>query len=129
MNNLLKLMAFVCLILMVNTANAQASRSATVSADGLIVLDASLPDVAAEYVANISRFSFSSYQEASNYFQKYVSASAGRGMSFFFDIPNQKLFIYVDVANQNMVPKSHAKAVSVSDINYFLKAVHEGRIN
>lgn len=119
-------MAFVCMIFTVSTASAQ--RSATVTPDGLIILDATLQDVASEYVANISRFNFGSYQEANSYFTKYIEKSAGRGITFLFDIPNQKLIIYIDVANQQMVPKSHAKAVSVNDINYYLRAVYEGRI-
>lgn len=126
MNNLIKLMAFVCLIFTINSASAQ--RAATVTPDGLIILDATLQDVASEYVANISRFNFGSYQEANNYFFKYIEKSAGRGINFLFDIANQKLIINIDVANQGMVPRAISRPVNVSDINYYLRAVYEGRI-
>ncbi|MBK9109156.1 MAG: hypothetical protein IPM92_12525 [Saprospiraceae bacterium] len=126
MNNLIKLMAFVCLIFTINTANAQ--RSATVTPDGLIVLDATLQDLAPEYVANLSRFNFTSFQEANNYFFKYIEKSAGRGITFLFDIANQKLIISIDVANQGMVPRAISRPVNVNDINYYLRAVYEGRI-
>lgn len=126
MNNLIKLMAFVCLIFTINTANAQ--RSATVTPDGLIVLDATLQDVAPEYVANISRLNFGSYQEANNYFFKYIEKTAGRGMTLLFDIANQKLIISIDMTNQGMVPLAISRPVNVNDINYFLRAIYEGRI-
>ncbi|MCC6754154.1 MAG: hypothetical protein IT266_09255 [Saprospiraceae bacterium] len=127
MNNFIKLFAFVCMIFSVSMVNAQASKTATVAPDGLIVLDAST-DLASEYVANISRFNFASFQEASSYFEKYVTKTAGRGMSFFFDIPNQKMIIYVDGAKQLLVPKRASGQVTAAELNFFLNEVHKGRI-
>ncbi len=127
MNNLFKLLAFVCIALMANAATAQAIRPATVTIDGLIILDNSIPDLASDYVADLTNLNINSWQGANAFFQKYLDKTNGRGMNISFDLQNRKMYISIDIANQYLVPTSHV-ALTVNDFNEFLRAVHEGRI-
>ena len=127
MNNLLKLLAFVCIALMANASTAQAIRPATVTIDGLIILDNSIPDLASDYVADITNLNITSWQGANTFFQKYLDKTNGRGINISFDLPNRKMYISIDVANQYVVPLSHEPLI-VSTFNEFFRAVHEGRI-
>lgn len=127
MNNFFKLIAFLCIVFVANTINAQAARPATVTADGLIVLDASIADLAPEYVADISRFGLTTYQSALAYFKKYVDGTAGRGITFSFDLTAQKMYITI-AAKQYLVPLAHAGAPTVRNFNDAFRAIHEGRI-
>lgn len=126
MNNLYKLLAFLCLVFLTNTINAQASRPAQVTNDGLIVLDASVADVAPEYVADISRLSLANLPQANSFFQKYIERTSGRGMDYFFDFANQKLRIVIDVQNQYLVPKSFGSQITVQNFNEVLRMIHLG---
>jgi hypothetical protein len=126
MNNLYKLLAFLCLVFVTSSLSAQ-TRPAFVDAQGLITLDASVTTVAPEYVADISKLHLKDLQEAQFYFQKYISKSSTRGMEFLFDFINQKMIIRIDMNNQGIIPLSHA-GVTVHQFNDYLKAVHLGLI-
>ena len=126
MNNLYKLLAFLCLVFVTSSISAQASRPAFVTGDGLIVLDASVIDVASEYVADISRLNLVNLPQANSYFQKYIDKTSGRGMDYYFDFANQKMRIVIDVQNQYLVPKSYGQQITVLNFNEVLRMIHLG---
>lgn len=125
MNNLYKFLAFLCLVFVTYSINAQ-SRTATITSDGLIVLDQTVAELAREYVADITRFHFGNLIEAQGYFQKFIEKTAGRGISYVFDIANNKLYIIIDVNGQFIVPKSHASPVTVYNFNEVFRMIHQG---
>lgn len=127
MNNLYKLLAFLCLVFVTSSLSAQ-TRPAYIDAQGLITLDATVPDVAPEYVADISRLHLKDLLQAQNYFQKYISRTSTRGMEFLFDFINEKMYISVDVNDQYLVPKSFANQLTVHQLNEYLRLVHLGII-
>lgn len=127
MNNLYKTLAFLLLVFVTSSINAQNIRPATVTADGLIILDASTPDVAAEYVADISKFAFGNLLQAQSYFQKYLDKTSTRGIQYSFDLANQKLYIIVDVPGQTLIPLGFTP-ISVNNFNEVLRMVHLGLI-
>lgn len=126
MNKLYKLLAFLCLVFVTSSISAQAIRPAFVNPDGLIRLDVSSPDLASEYVADISNFGFINLAQAQTYFQKYIDRTSGRGMDYYFDFTNQKMRIAIDPQNQLLVPKSHAQQVTVHNFNEVLRMIHLG---
>ena len=69
MNNLYKLLAFLCLVFVTSSLSAQ-TRAAFVDAQGLITLDATVAAVAPEYVADISKLHLADLQAAQFQFQK-----------------------------------------------------------
>ncbi len=125
MNNLYKFLAFLCLVFVTTSINAQ-SRSATITSDGLIVLDVSAAEVAPEYVADITRFHFGNLIEAQGYFQKFIEKTATRGINYIFDLANNKLYIIIDVNGQFLIPKSHASPVTVYNFNELFRMIHLG---
>ena len=127
MNNLYKTLAFLFLVFVTSAISAQNIRPATVTADGLIILDATTPDVSAEYVADISKFNFGNLLQAQSYFQKYVEKTSTRGIQYSFDMANQKLYIIVDVNGQYLVPIGFTP-ISVSNFNDVLRMIHLGQI-
>ncbi len=126
MNNLYKLLAFLCLVFVTNTLSAQTNRPAFISGDGQIILDASVTAVADEYVADISKFNFNTVQQANFYFQKYIDRTSGRGIEYLFDFANKKMIILVDNNNQLLVPKSHGQQINVHHYNEVLRMIHLG---
>lgn len=127
MNNLYKLLAFLCLVFVTSSLSAQ-TRPAFVDAQGLITLDASVTAVAPEYVADVSKLHLKDLQEAQFYFQKYISKTSTRGMEFLFDFINQKMIIRIDVNNQYLVPLSHGSQLTVHNFNEVLRLIHLGLI-
>ncbi len=127
MNNLYKLFAFLCLVFISSSISAQ-SRSANITSDGLIILDASSLDLAKEYVADMSRYNIKDHQQAYFQFKKYIDRTTGRGMDFLFDFANQKMYIVVDAANQYLVPKSHGEQINVTHFNEVLRKIHVGEL-
>lgn len=125
MNNLCKLFAFLCLVFVTSSISAQ-SRPAYVTADGLITLDVTVPDVAPEYIADIAKFHLTTLLEAQQYFQKYIEKTSTRGMEFFFDFTNQKMHIKIDINNQYLVPLSFGSPLTVQNFNEVLRLIHLG---
>jgi hypothetical protein len=108
------MLAFFCLVFVTNAIHAQAI-TGTVDANGLIKVDESI-GWQDEYVINISQFHFTSYKEAADYFQKYVTAFNVYGQ-FTFDIQNQRLYMKIQRENSvhigNMTPQSLNNALLV----------------
>ncbi|MCC7027695.1 MAG: hypothetical protein IT265_12110 [Saprospiraceae bacterium] len=127
MNSMFKILAFLLLLCLNLGVNAQ-TRPATVTADGLIILDATANDVAPEYVADISRFGLASYQQAINYFQKYINVTSTRGITYTFDLNANEMHIFVNTTNQFLVPLSNVP-LTVNKFNEALRQVHEGLLN
>lgn len=115
MNNLYKLLAFVCLVFFTSAINAQ---TGSVQSNGRLEVNTSLP-WQDEYVINIGHLGFNTYAEASAFFDKYIRALGTNGQ-FSFDLANNKLYLKVKRENSllvgNLTPES---------LNYFLIKVYE----
>ncbi|MBK9722045.1 MAG: hypothetical protein IPO78_10585 [Saprospiraceae bacterium] len=114
MNNLYKLLAFLCLVFVTSSINAQ-SITASVTRDGLIQVDESQP-WQDEYVIDISGLNVVSYAQASQFFQKYVSTFGSYGQ-FAFDVSGKKVYMKIQRENSvhigNLSPKSLNNALRI----------------
>lgn len=113
MNNLYKLLAFLCLVFVTNTISAQTT--ASVTQDGLIQVDENQP-WQDEYVMDITSHNFSTYAQAAQFFQKYVT-TFGPYAQFSFDVMNHKTYMKIQRENSahigNMTPKSLNNALRI----------------
>lgn len=113
MNNLYKLLAFLCLVFVTNTISAQTT--ASVTKDGLIQVDESQP-WQDEYVMDITTLNFANYAQASVFFQKYTN-TFGNYAQFSFDVPNRKVYMKIQRENSvhigNLTPKSLNNALRI----------------
>lgn len=126
MNSILKNLALLIFLCLGAGLSAQSLKSATVSSNGLIVLD-NTSTIGSEYVASISHLGLTSETAANDFFKKYIDYTNGRGMSFSFDLQNQKMYIILTPSNQTLVPLSN-QGVTVSNFNDILKWIHQGII-
>ena len=127
MNNLYKLLAFLCLVFVTSSLSAQ-THPAYVSPDGLITLDNTTADVYPEYVADISKLGLTSFLDAQHYFQKYIDRTSTRGIEYIFDFANQKMYVRIDVRNQFLVPLSYGQPITVNNFNDVLRMIYLGQI-
>ncbi len=127
MNSILKNLALLIFLCLCAGVNAQALKTATVTQVGLIVLDNSTPDLVSEYVADISHLNLRSETSATDFFKKYINYTTGRGISYHVDFANQRLYIFVDVNGQMLVPLSNVK-VNTNNMNDILRWIHQGII-
>lgn len=114
MNNLYKLLAFLCLVFVTSTLSAQAI-TGSVSRDGLIQVSESLP-WQDEYVLDIATLGLSSYGQAAQFFQKYTNTFGPYGQ-FSFDIANGRTYMKIKRENSvhigNLTPKSLNNALRI----------------